>query len=83
MHGVSSYGYVGDQENVYDLLNKSNRKKMQVKEGENGFYVKDLTMYGVKCSVFARSALTLVGQSKTGCHVRAFVRSFVRIFSDF
>lgn len=33
---------------VFDLLStKQNREKMQVKEGKNGFYVKDLTMFAV------------------------------------
>jgi len=36
------------QDEVYDLLSKNTRQKMEVKEGSNGFYVKNLTMYSVK-----------------------------------
>jgi len=36
------------QDEVHDLLSRNTRQKMEVKEGNNGFYVKNLTMYSVK-----------------------------------
>eukprot|EP01083_Nonionella_stella_P288157 980686_1 len=35
-------------DDVYDLLSKSTRQKLDVKEGKDGFYVPDLTAYGLK-----------------------------------